>query len=62
MVSITTNFCKIMWRGAAKRFKAHLIFNAYGSVEVLHIQKAPEQRCLGNTVPDTYYKILAEVQ
>jgi hypothetical protein len=44
MVSITINFCKIMWRTAAKHFKAHLIFNAYGSVEVLHSQKVPEQR------------------
>jgi len=51
-----------MWGEAAKHFKAHLIFNAYGSVEVLHIHRAPEQSCLGNTVPDTYYKNLAQVQ
>jgi hypothetical protein len=62
MVSIPTNFCKIMWREVAKHFKAHLIFNAYSSVEFFHIQKAPEQSCLGNTVPDAYYKNLAEVQ
>lgn len=51
-----------MWGAAAKHFKAHLIFNAYGSVEFLHIQKDPEQSCLGNTVPYAYYKNLAEVQ
>jgi hypothetical protein len=28
-----------MWRAAAKHLKAHLIFNAYGSVEFLHIQQ-----------------------
>jgi hypothetical protein len=62
MVSIPTNFCKIMWTAAAKHFKAHVIFNAYGYDEFLHIQKAPEQSCLGNTLPNAYYKNLAEVQ
>jgi len=51
-----------MWRAGAKHFKAHLILNAYGSVKFVHIQRAPEQSCLENTVPDAYYKNLAEVQ
>ena len=60
--AILLTFAKSCGKAAARHFKAHLIFNAYDSVKFLHIQRAPEQSCLGNTVPDAYYKDLAEVQ